>query len=149
MVNPYPYRFSQSLSSAKIIVDPPSKDEERFDLTHLRSFAIDNAWSADPDDAVALEGNTLYVHVADPAAVIGPDSPADLEARNRGATLYLPEGTFRMIAEEALPLFALGLSEVSPALTFKIDLADDYSILSTEILRSWVRGTPPNLPGGR
>lgn len=139
MVNPYPYRFSQSLSSAKIVVEAPRKDEERFDLTHLRSFAIDNAWSADPDDAVALEGNTLYVHVADPAAVIGPDSPADLEARNRGATLYLPEGTYRMIAEEALPLFALGLSEVSPALTFKMDLADDYSIISTEILRSWVR----------
>ncbi len=139
MVNPYPYRFSQSLSSAKIMVNPPSKDEDRVDLTHLNSYAIDNAWSADPDDAVALEGNTLYVHVADPAAVISPDSPADLEARNRGATLYLPEGTYRMIAEEALPLFALGLSELSPALTFKIELSGDFSILSTEILRSWVR----------
>jgi exoribonuclease R len=28
-------------------------DEERLDLTHLNAYAIDNAWSADPDDAVS------------------------------------------------------------------------------------------------
>ncbi|MDR2484179.1 MAG: RNB domain-containing ribonuclease, partial [Treponema sp.] len=140
-INPHPARFGLSLFSAKIPVSPPSRDEERLDLTHLHAFAIDNAWSSDPDDAISVEGNHIWVHVADPAAVITPGSPADIEARGRGATLYLPEGAARMIAEEALPFFALGLEETSPALSFKIALNEDLSIEKTEIVRSRVKVT--------
>jgi exoribonuclease-2 len=137
-VNPHPARCGLSLSSARIPLDPPP-EEDRADLTGLEAFAIDNPWSADPDDAVSLEGNTLYVHVADPAAVLLPDSPADLEARSRGTTLYIPEGSYRMIAEAALPLYALGLSPVSPALSFKMTLNGDCSIADTEIFPSLVK----------
>ncbi len=139
MVNPHPPRFNLSLTSAKSAVPPPPEDEDRVDLTQLAAYAIDNAWSADPDDAVSVEGNTVWVHVADPAATISGDSPADREARDRGATLYLPEGTYRMISEAALPLYALGLTDVSPALSFRVDLNDDGSIRQTEIMRSRVR----------
>jgi exoribonuclease-2 len=140
LINPHPIRFGLSLSSAR---EPPGSppDEDRQDLTRLHAFAIDNAWSADPDDAVSIEGNTLYVHVADPAAAILPGNPADVEARNRGSTLYLPEGTYRMIAEAALPLYALGLSDVSPALTFRMILNEDGSIKETGIFPSLVRVT--------
>ncbi|GAB1483986.1 hypothetical protein MASR2M78_28030 [Treponema sp.] len=50
--NPYPSRFGLSLSSAKEPIAAPP-DEDRLDLTGLRSFAIDNAWSGDPDDAIS------------------------------------------------------------------------------------------------
>ncbi|GHV70559.1 exoribonuclease II [Spirochaetia bacterium] len=139
-INPHPDRFGLSLASATI-VPPPPPEEERLDLTHLRSFAVDNAWSGDPDDAVSLEGNCLYVHVADVAASIPPGSAADREARGRGSTLYLPEGASRMLAEDCLPLFALGLSEISPALSFKMTLNKDFSLLDTEIVPSWVKVT--------
>ncbi|MDR2792551.1 MAG: RNB domain-containing ribonuclease [Treponema sp.] len=144
-VNPYPQRNGCSFISAQIPVSPPP-EEARVDLTHLSSFAIDNAWSTDPDDAVSIEGNALFVHIADPAASIAPDSPADKEARGRGATLYLPEGASRMICEESLPLFALGYRshdtpEISPALTFKIILNSDFSIAATEVFLSWVSVT--------
>ena len=144
--NPHPDRFAVSRDSAKII-PPPPPEEARADLSGLAAYAIDNAWSADPDDAVSLEGPDsdgsyrLWVHVADPAASIPPGSPADLEARGRGATLYLPEGASRMIAPEALPLFALGLSEVSPALSFKLSLKSDLSISAVEIVPSIVKVT--------
>lgn len=137
-VNPYPSRFGLSLSSASVPVPPPPA-EERADLTDLPAYAIDNEWSADPDDAVSLDGDILYVHVADPAAAVIPGSPADREARDRGATLYLPEGCSRMLAEEALPQYALGLAEVSPALTFKMRLAEDGAPLETEIFASLVK----------
>lgn len=137
-VNPHPSRFGLSLSSAAVPVQPPP-EEDRTDLTGLPAYAIDNEWSADPDDAVSLQGDILYVHVADPAAVVVPGSPADREARDRGATLYLPEGSFRMLAEEALPRYALGLGEVSPALTFKMRLAEDGTPVETEILKSLVK----------
>jgi exoribonuclease-2 len=140
-VNPYPARFGISPGSAKAPVPPPPAEEDRVDLRHLAAFAIDNAWSGDPDDAVSVEGDTLWVHVADPAASVLPDSPADEEARARGATLYLPEGSLRMLGEEALPLYALGLRESSPALSFQMRLREDGSIAETAIFPSLVRVT--------
>ena len=138
LINPHPFRFGLVLYSAKSPLEAPPQ-EERRDLTHLAAFAVDNAWSQDPDDAVSLEGRDLWVHVADPAAGILPGSPEEVEARGRGATLYLPEGTFRMLAEEALPLYALGLQARSPALSFKIILNEAGEIQDTEITPSWVR----------
>jgi len=142
-VNPHPSRFCMPSSSASICPDAPLR-EDRRDLRRLAAFAIDSPWSNDPDDAVSVEKNEagktiLYVHVADPASSITFDSPAEKEARDRGATLYLPEGAVRMLAEEALPLFALGLSEESVALTFQLTIDDDGSIKSTEIFPSVVK----------
>lgn len=138
LVNPHPTRYGRDLFSARIeIVAPPP--EEREDLTAFVSYAIDNEWSSDPDDAIAVVGDELWVHVADPAAAIECDSPADLEARGRGETLYLPEGTFRMVADGALDDYALGLAPTSPALSFGITLAADGSIAAVRILRSTVR----------
>jgi exoribonuclease-2 len=142
--NPHPVRCGVSLVPAQCVPDPPP-EEDRRDLTHLAAFAIDSPWSHDPDDAVSLEiengKQLLYVHVADPAASIAMDSPPEKEARDRGATLYVPEGSFRMLAEEALPIFALGLAETSPALTFKMTLNDDGGIAETEIFPSNVKVT--------
>jgi len=141
-INPHPSRFGISLLPVKHIPDPPP-EENRRDLTHLAAFAIDSPWSHDPDDAVSFEidGNKqiLYVHVADPAASIAMDSPPEKEARDRGATLYIPEGSFRMLAEEALPVFALGLAETSLALTFKMTLNSGGEIADTEIFPSIVK----------
>jgi exoribonuclease-2 len=149
-VNPYPARFGLSLSPARFPPDPPPADESRVDLTRLAAYAIDSPWSHDPDDAVSLEGDVLYVHIADPGASILPGSGADLEARGRGATLYLPEGTVPMLSGEALALYALGLTPgeggaapggLSPALTFKLRLAPSGAIEDVEIFPSLIRVT--------
>jgi exoribonuclease-2 len=136
--NPHPYRFGKALASAKEPIPPPPQ-EARLDLRSLRAFAIDNAWSSDPDDAVSLDGDILWVHVADPAASVFADDACDVEARGLGETLYLPEGSFRMLAEGSLPLFALGLTETSPALSFKIALNGDASVKDIEICKTLVR----------
>ena len=147
--NPHPARFGVSLLPAQNIPAPPP-DEDRRDLSHLAAFAIDSPWSHDPDDAISIETEggrqVLYVHVADPAASIGGDSPCEREARDRGATLYIPEGSIRMIAEEALPIFALGLSggkdsgfARSSALTFKMTFNPNGEIRETEIFPSMVQ----------
>jgi len=142
MINPYPSRFGLSLNSANIKPETPPA-EDRRDLTHLAAFAIDNSWSNDPDDAVSVEddetGKKLYVHIADPAASIVYDSPVEKEARDRGATLYLPETAVRMLAEDSLDLFALGLSEKSLALSFKMTIDNDGFLIDTEIIPSVVK----------
>lgn len=143
-VNPYPARLGLPLASAVApIAALPT--ETRQDLTHLAAFAIDDAGSNDPDDAISLEetptGARLWVHVADVAALVSPDSAADLEARNRGASLYLPEGTVRMLPAEATARLALGLQEVSPALSLAIDLNEDASVAHLTVVPSQVRVT--------
>ncbi|MDR2490148.1 MAG: RNB domain-containing ribonuclease [Spirochaetaceae bacterium] len=141
-VNPFPSREGLLLKQAAAEIAPPP-EEERADLSALEAFAIDNADSADPDDALSIERQgdiyILYVHVSDPAASILPGSGADVEARNRGATAYLPEGVYRMLKESALPVFALGLSQITPALTFKLKLGLDGSLQEIDIFPSYVQ----------
>ena len=137
--NPYPKRFGVSLS-APVANLPELPEEDRVDLTHIPAFAIDNAWTTDPDDALSLEGpNRLWVHVADVAAIVLPDSPADLEARNRATSLYLPEITVPMLPAEAGERLALGIREVSPALSFGLNLDSEGEVAGVEIVPSWVR----------
>ncbi len=137
--NPYPKRFGVPLS-APVAHLPELPVEDRVDLTHLPAFAIDNAWTTDPDDALSLEGaNRLWVHVADVAALVLPDSPADLEARNRATSLYLPEMTVPILPAEASDRLALGIRDVSPALSFGLNLDSEGGILGIEIVPSWVR----------
>lgn len=137
-VNPYPQRFQLELASAGAPL-PPLAEEARLDLTHLAAYAIDDAGSTDPDDAISLDGDRLWVHIADVAALAPPNSPADIEARARGASLYLPEGTVTMLPPEATPLLALGLEEVSPALSFGLEVSAAGQVSLAEVTPSWVR----------
>ena len=105
----------------------------------MRAFAIDDEGNQDPDDALSLEGERLWVHVADVAALIAPDSPADIEARARGANLYLPEGIAPMLPPRATQMLGLGLAEISPALSFGLDLNPAGEATGLEITPSWVR----------
>ena len=137
-INPWPRRVGVPLTLPMIDL-PDLPDEPRRDLTGLPAFAIDDEGNLDPDDALSLDGDRLWVHVADAAALIPPDSLADLEARARGATLYLPETTIPMLPEAAIPRLGLGLLEVSPALSFGLSLDPDGGVTDVEITPSWVR----------
>jgi exoribonuclease-2 len=139
-VNPYPGRLGLSASPPALEL-PPLPDEARADLTHLPALAIDDEGTTTPDDALSLEGDRLWVHVADAAALVHPGDPVDLEARARGASLHLPESVVPMLPWSATQRLGLGLAEVSPALSFGLDLDPDGHIIRLEVLPSWVRVT--------
>ncbi len=139
--NPWPSRHGLSLNSSTAHVPPPPERGDRLDLTALDAWAIDNAWSSDPDDAVSLDGDALWVHVADPASTVLPDSDADKDARGRGSTLYVPEGASRMLADASLDFFALGLASESFALSFRVTFTDSGAIDEVSIHRTVVRVT--------
>ncbi len=138
--NPHPRRLEVAVNDPDLPL-PPLPAEERRDLTHLPAFAIDDEGTTDPDDAVAWDGQRLWVHVADAAALVAPDSPADLAARERGANLYLPEGTVSMLPLQATAVLGLGLAEISPALSFAVTLDPYGEIVGVEIMPTWVRVT--------
>ena len=114
--------------------------DDRRDLTHLPAFAIDDPWTDTPDDAVSFEPETgrLWVHVADAAALVAPDSPLDLDARARATSLYLPETVVPMLPEAATPALGLGLGEVSPALSFALTVNADGELTEVEVVPSLV-----------
>ncbi|MFH1571056.1 MAG: RNB domain-containing ribonuclease [Gemmatimonadota bacterium] len=118
---------------------PALPEEERLDLTHLEALAIDDEGNRDPDDAISLDEGRLWVHVADVAALVGPDSPADREARGRGTTLYLPDGIVPMLPSGLVDQLGLGLREVSPALSFGVDLNGAGEVADVQVAPSWVR----------
>jgi exoribonuclease-2 len=139
-VDPYPQRMGLPTSPPQLEL-PALPEEERRDLTHLPALAIDDEGNQEPDDALSLDGGRLWVHVADVAALAPPGSPVDLEARARGATLFLPESTVPMVPWEAINRLGLGLTLRSPALSFGLDLDAAGKVENLEIVPSWVRVT--------
>lgn len=134
--NPYPARFGHSLHSSKIDIPAPVLSGNIMDLSAVPAYAIDNADSTDPDDAVSFDGTYLWIHIANPADTIAAGTQSDADACARGATLYTPEGASRMLGEKAVDYFALGLSPRSYALSFRLLLDDNGDIADAEIYRT-------------
>jgi ribonuclease R len=74
----------------------------RRDLRAWTTFTIDPDDAKDYDDALSLtalpDGKwQLGVHIADVSHYVTPDSPIDLEARERGNTIYLVDRAITML----------------------------------------------------
>ena len=119
--NPWPRRAGVSMGPVEIGV-PALPEEPRLDLTGLEAWAIDDVGNQDPDDAISLDGDYLWVHVADVSALVRPDGHLDRAARERSANLYLPEGIHPMLPDAVTERLGLGLSEESPALSIGMRL---------------------------
>ncbi|MES9858203.1 MAG: RNB domain-containing ribonuclease [Sedimenticola sp.] len=134
--NPYPQRQSLPLDNPELEIGA-FPEEERLDLTHLAAYAIDDEGSEDPDDAISLDGERIWVHVADVAALVAPDSALDMEARARSANLYLPERVIHMLPPAATHKLGLGLQQESPALSigFTLDEAGGVNDITLAISR--------------
>jgi exoribonuclease-2 len=137
--NPYPVRYRQKTSNPDLDV-PLLPEEERTDLTHFTSYAIDDEGNTDPDDAVGWDGERLWIHIADAASLIAPESPLDLEARERGANQYMPEKVVTMLPPLVTEQLGMGLQkERSPGFSFGIKLNDEGAIEDLDIKISWVK----------
>ena len=130
--NPYPERNRLPVADPELPV-PDLPHEERLDLTHLPTYAIDDEGNQDPDDALSLDGDRIWVHVADVAALVAPDSDPEREARARGANQYLPERTVGMLPQAVTERLGLGLQSVSPALSFGFRCGEAGELTDIEI----------------
>jgi len=76
----------------------------RIDLRQLPLVTIDGEDARDFDDAVYAKtkksgGWRLYVAIADVSHYVQPDDPLDIEAQNRGNSVYLPGHVVPMLPE--------------------------------------------------
>ncbi len=136
--NPHPRRLGLAEQDPDIAV-PELPEEERLDLTHLPAYAIDDEDTHDPDDAITLDGDRIWVHVADVAALVPPDSEIDREARDRGANLYLPDRIIHMLPPDVTRRLGLGLEARSPALSIGFRLDEKQEPVDVQIAPSWIR----------
>ncbi|NIC08048.1 exoribonuclease II [Billgrantia bachuensis] len=116
--------------------DWPLRDEglERQDLTAEPFFTIDSEKTRDMDDALRIEpreegGWRLTVAIADPTAYVEEGHAADLEARTRAFTVYLPGQNVTMLPEQlADDLCSLREGEERPVLACTLEVEADGSL---------------------
>ncbi len=134
LINPYPERH-KIYPNKELILD--FKKVTREDLTHLKSFAIDNSDSSEADDAISLDGERVWIHIADVATQVDIDSEIDEYAQKRASNLYLPDQTIHMLPSNLSSFCSLGENEKSSALSVGFRMIDcqisDIEILQSEI----------------
>ena len=114
------------------------------DLTHLKTYTIDDSKTVEIDDAISLEKvsgqNKLWIHIASPASYIEYQSGIDEKARKLVSTVYLSNNTYYMLPKALINnVFSLSDKEKRESLSLGVILNDDGSISSTEIVQSLIQ----------
>lgn len=117
---------------------------KRTDLTHLPFVTIDSAGTRDIDDALYAEahsqGWSLWIAIADPAALIQADSELDKAAGQRATSSYFPDQVLPMLPPElSEQLCSLQENELRLAMVVELRIAEDGSIESTHIHNAKIR----------
>lgn len=116
---------------------------KREDLTQLLHVTIDGEDTKDMDDAVYIEktdyGYFLVVSIADVSAYVKKDSKLDEEALNRSNSIYLYNRVIPMLPNKLTKdLCSLNPNEKKLALSVKMKLDENATILESEIVKSYI-----------
>lgn len=126
---------------------PPDPDCERLDLTHLKTYTIDDESTREIDDGLSIEflstgQQRLWIHIADPTRWLLPGDELDLEARRRCTTVYLPTGMVPMFPSDlATGPMSLNQGKICTALSFGVILDETGGVLEFQICPSLVKPT--------
>ena len=60
-------------------------------------LAIDNSYYSDADDEISIDGDRIWIHIADVASFVDIDSELDMFTRKMISNLYLPDQIFHML----------------------------------------------------
>lgn len=117
--------------------------KERVDCTHLPFCAIDPVKAKDHDDAIFydVENSTLYVAIADVSYYVKKDSALDLEAKNRGFSVYFPHKSIPMLPRVLSEnLCSLNAGKLRLAMVWKIRLHKrTKAVLNSELFEAVVK----------
>jgi len=114
------------------------------DLSHLKTYSIDDTSTLEIDDAISLEQThcqyKLWIHIASPTSYIEYQSTIDKYARKLISTVYLSLDTYYMLPEILISnIFSLSDKEKRDSISLGVCFNEDGSILSTEIVPSLIK----------
>jgi len=141
------HRVSNHISEKQIIDHHDSiKDligsNSVLDLTHLKTYTIDDQNSYEIDDAISYELNEskriVWVHISDPTTIIPKDSEIDLNARKKALSHYLAHKVIYMLPKSIIELISLKQGKVSPTLSVGVSLDAKGNILSYVVTRALI-----------
>lgn len=120
----------------------PKDSSRRKDITDRLIYTIDGIESKDLDDAIDIEilsnGNyRLGVHIADVSHFIPKDSLIDIEAEERGTSVYLIDTVFPMLPRRlSNDLCSLNPDTTKFTLTCDMEITKDGQVINVDIYES-------------
>ncbi len=142
----YPHKALVEADKTPSVIDPREIDGRR-DLRDQIIITIDGADAKDLDDAVSVQklsdGNyKLGVHIADVTHYVNEDSNLDLEALNRGCSVYLIDKVIPMLPKS----LSNGICSLNPkvdrlTLSIEMEIDQEGKVLSHDIFESVIRTT--------
>ena len=135
----------EAMQQTKEVIKEKIDYSNRKNLTKLPIITIDGADAKDLDDAVYVEklenGNyKLIVAIADVSHYIKKDTVLDLEARNRGNSVYLVDRVLPMFPKE-ISNGICSLNEKEEKLTFSCEMEIDLKgdVVNYEVYKSVIK----------
>lgn len=111
----------------------------RKDWGDMPVFCIDSAETLERDDGISLElvdndesAYWVHVHVANPSAIITPDSAMAKYAASLGESVYFPERKYTMLSP-MVTKDKLSLANDRPCITFSAKISADGDILEKKV----------------
>mgnify|MGYP001424419825 CR=1 FL=1 len=136
---------NEAMQQTKEVIKEKIDYSNRKDLTKLPIITIDGADAKDLDDAVYVEklenGNyKLIVAIADVSYYVKKDTVLDLEARNRGNSVYLVDRVLPMFPKE-ISNGICSLNEKEEKLTFSCEMEIDLKgkVVNYEVYKSVIK----------
>ncbi|WP_269616975.1 ribonuclease catalytic domain-containing protein [Prochlorococcus marinus] len=114
------------------------------DLTHLKTYSIDDNQTLEIDDAISLERisnqTKLWIHIASPSSYFEYQSAVDMHARKLISTVYLSTKTYYMLPEILIKyVISLSDKEERESLSLGVIFNEDGTVSSSEIVRSLIK----------
>ncbi len=136
--------FNSETKKESLLASPSPGPDKREDLRELLHITIDGADAKDFDDAVCVEkivgGVRLFVSIADVSAYVKPGSRLDLEAFERGTSVYFPGTVIPMLPENlSNNLCSLLPNEDRLTLTVMLDYDQSGQLTNKRLFRSIIK----------
>ena len=118
--------------------------KKRKDFSDLLTFTIDPISAKDFDDAISLKktekGWKLYVHIADVAHYVQPQTELFKEAKNRGNSYYFPKKVIPMLPEKiSNKICSLRPFEEKLTISVITEFDKNYEIIGQNVVESVIK----------
>lgn len=142
----HPEFNQQVMDEVKKITEEITHNEKgrRTDLTNLLTLTIDGEDAKDLDDAISIEkiekGYRLYVHIADVSHYVTKGSALDIEAYERGTSVYVVDRVVPMLPQA----LSNGICSLQPnverlTLTCRMDIDQKGEMIHYKIFPSVIK----------